>query len=330
MSDDTGILDIRRFTTIEEIKDLPCFVENNPITTDTYLSLLGDYDFPEKIARCCRLKDSGKLCNEEHKYGFVATLTNGSCTIIGNCCAKDKFGADSKIRADRARVVNEQKRRQDLEQLRSLLAGKDDLLARLVRVVDRVKALQNTVSSFSANIGQPTARRLRDIARTGRATVFIEAITHREYIDEDGQKRRERSAAPAAIGVLNGLSIFKDYTYQSIQSGIRDARNAIKKAEGIVDNIKNSDLAALTSTISTIANIEAEMDAADKDKDAFFAGDLWLLCFILDDRAERYKVAKVVLELSGESAGKDKAKNWLSETEQRVRERLNADKIEIR
>jgi len=48
-----------------------------------------------QLLGCCREKPNGQLCGEGHKWGFVAKLKDGSITIIGNYCARDKFGADA-------------------------------------------------------------------------------------------------------------------------------------------------------------------------------------------------------------------------------------------
>jgi len=66
-----------------------------------------------------------------------------------------------------------------------------------------------------------------------------------------------------------------------------------------------------------------------KEERFFFGNDFSLLCFLVDDKPERYKAARVFLERSGEVVGKDKAKSWLSEKEQEIKKTLNADKIEI-
>jgi len=61
----------------------------------------------------------------------------------------------------------------------------------------------------------------------------------------------------------------------------------------------------------------------------FFKNDLQLLCFLVDDKAERYKAARYVLDKSGVSVCREKAKAWLTEQEKKVKAELNAEKIRI-
>ena len=49
---------------------------------------------------CCVEKAKGQLYKHEHGKGWVAKKTDGTLTIMGNDCANDKFGADSKIFQD--------------------------------------------------------------------------------------------------------------------------------------------------------------------------------------------------------------------------------------
>lgn len=330
MTDDSedNLIEVRTFATVQEIELLPGFKDSNPINKDNYQCILGDYRFPDEV-KCCREKANGQLCGKGHKWGFVAKLKDGSITIIGNHCAIDKFGADAKIKADRSRYLNEKRRRERLAQLADLLADKDIVLEKLESLEKELDKIQNRINNFSNSLGERTFRRLQDIARTGRNTVYIDVITYHDYIDQDGEKQTEKRVAPSRIGVLNGASIFNGYSFQSIKSMIRVVKVAYDEADSISGDIKISTLDSLTRNMADFDRVDDEVRKLQQEEKSFFENDLKLLCFLVDDKSERYKTAQLVLEHSGESVGKDKAKNWLAEKEKEMRDTLMADKIGI-
>lgn len=330
MPDNTkdNLIEVRTFATMQEIESLPGFKEDNPINKDNYERIFGDYWFPDEV-KCCREKPNGQLCNEGHKWGFVAKLKDGSITIIGNYCARDKFGADAQIKADRSKYLNEKRRRERLAQLEDLLADKEKVLNQLVVLKEELENTQGRVNEFSDSLGGRTLRRLQDIARTGSATIFVDVITYHEYIDEDGEKQRERRVSPARIGSLNGVSIFNEYSFQSIKSLMRAVKMAYDDAESITGDVKTSQLESLTSSMSEFNRVNSDVKKIQQEEKSFFDNDLGLLCFLVDDKSERYKTAKLILELSGDSVGRDKAKEWLIDKEKEMKSTLGADKIGI-
>lgn len=325
---ENNLIEVRTFATMEEIRALGEFKDDNPINKDNYDRIYGDYWFPDEV-KCCREKPNGQLCGEGHKWGFVAKLIDGSITIIGNYCARDKFGADARIKTDRSKYLNEKRRRERLTQLDDLLADKELKLEKLKELEDELRIIQNRVKDFSDSLGVRTLRRLHDISRTGTNTIYVDAITYNEYVDDDGEKQKERQVAPTKIGTLNGVSIFNDYSYQSMRSSIRAVKIAYEEAEFISDNIKTSQLESLTSSMADIDRVTSEAQKIGQEEASFFANDLGLLCYLVDDKSERYKTAKLVLERSGEQVGKEKAKSWITESDKEMKKSLNADKIGI-
>lgn len=132
MSKDKNInlIEIRTFSTMDEITSLDEFKENNPVSKENYESILGDYHFDEKV-KCCVQNENEGLCNTEHNWGFVAKLVDGTLSIIGNDCAKNKFGADAKFNLDRSRYINEKRRRDRYDQLTPCLLKNNLCLNRL-------------------------------------------------------------------------------------------------------------------------------------------------------------------------------------------------------
>lgn len=330
MADDIkeDLIEIRSFSTMEEIRMLPGFREDNPVAKHNYDRIVGDYLLSDEV-KCCREKSKGKLCGEGHKYGFVARLNDKTFSIVGNYCAQDKFGADAKIKTDRNKYLNEKTRRERLAKLANILLEKETKLSQIGVLGSRLKKTQECVRVFLESLGPRTARKLTDMGRTSNAVILVNAITYKNYLDEDGITRNEKSVSPTKLGNLSGLSVINERLFQTLYLSMNSIKQAFKEAEAIFTDIKTSQLASLINTINDLDQIEKEVSGIEKEEEAFFSNELWLLCFLVDDKAERYKAARTVLGQLGEGVGKDKAKDWLIEKDQEVKKNLNADKIEI-
>lgn len=322
--------EIRTFATMAEIRALEGFKENNGVTKENYERLFGDYDLPEEEAKCCFQKPNGVLCGEDHKWGFVALLKDKSLTIVGNVCVRDRFGEDAAIKKDRTRYLNAKRRQERKARLHELIAGKDTALARLELLKGRLAAIETRVQGFLTNLGDGTVRRLHNMARSANASVSVDAITYKEYIDEEGHKQTERRVSPSRLGSFNGLTVLNDHTFSSVRKDIGDVLRAYARTEVLGDDIKLSELGRITMILGSTDRIAEEIEKLERDVAAFLGNDPILLCFLIDDRTERYKAAKFALELLGETGGKDRAKAWLAEKEQELRKALSADKVSIR
>lgn len=321
-------IEIRTFSTMDEIRGLAGFKENNPVNKDNYEQIIGDYLFRDEV-NCCREKSAGHLCGEGHKWGFVARLKDKSISIVGNCCARDKFGAEAQIKIDRSKYLNEKKRRERFEQFANLLAEKNSTFIKLDLLEEQLKNSQNRVRDFLFSIGERTRRRLQDMARTSNNSVSVDVVNYKDYVDDHGHEKKERRVSPTRLGTLSGLGVIDDQSFKSLHSSISRIKLAFEKAEKITENSKVSELESLINIINDLERIENEVGNIKKEESSFFSNDMALLCFLVDEKAERYKSARVALELSGDPMGKDKAKNWLSEKEQAIKKALGADKIEI-
>src|SRR5690606_33994137 len=99
--------------------------------------------------------------------------------------------------------------------------------------------------------------------------------------------------------------------------------------ENIKDDVRTSEIEKLNRAINNVESISQETAHLEKQTDSFFQSDLTLLCFLTDDKADRYKTARAVLEIAGLESGKSRAKEWLFEKDKTIKESLNADKIEF-
>lgn len=328
IGDPPSLVEIRTFVAWEDIEKLEGFKADNPITKSNYRRLIGDYDFAEEV-RCCFQKPNGNLCNEHHKRGYVALLTDGSITIVGNDCAREKFGADSAIRRDRARYENEKRRRERWTALLAILAQEQRILAEIEEATRTVSTIKARVTEFRDTLGRETLRKLDDMCKTGNTSVSVRGITKREYVDDDGETQYERSTFPVVLGSIPSVAILDMTLYSNIARLAKEIRGAFKSARELREDAKAAAIDALAALINEHAQVREARKRMAVEERQFFGGDLLLLCFLAKDRAERYAVTRTVMKRRGLSASKDAAKEWLARKERELAESANADYIEI-
>lgn len=322
-------LEVRSFLSMQEIQELDGFVENNPVSKLNYKRLIGDYHFGEEIC-CCFQKASGKLCGEEHKKGWVVELADATISVIGNVCAEDKFGADSRLIQDRARYNNEKRRRERLAVLQQQVAEKPQRLEQLASLRILVRELEARIKEFMEPIGPIVTRRLRDMARTGRSEVFVTAVKYRSAVNKKGELESERSIFQERLGAFAGMELTAYGAFYSVYESINDIVRAYDNAENIELNLRKKEVDLLANRLNQYDRILGEGNRLLGLESAFQRNNWLLLCFLTDDKSERYKVAKIAMRQAGKSGGKEDAKEWLAEQEKSLRNRLGADALQIR
>lgn len=327
MTDDRQ-LEIRTFTRQEEIWALPEYKASNPITKENYEKLVGDYDFSEEIT-CCFQKQNGHLCNEGHKRGWVAKLKDHTITVVGNVCARDKFDADARIRADRTRYLNEKRKREKHARLTEILAERNARLKNIEEMKGKLAGLKGRMDGISNDLGTQSRKRLYDMARTGNAAVTITAVNHRDYIDSDGEKKTETRRTKSKFGEILGVKLFVSAEYQSIFSAIKTVEQAFLQAQHLNTDAKTSEVESLVARLEQSDNIVTDIAHFLDLEKQFLRNNFVLLCYLTHDKAERYKAARLAVSMSGGILGKDRAKIWLHEKDNEIRASLSADQIEF-
>jgi hypothetical protein len=314
---------------MREIRDYPGFRDNNPISKTNYKCIIGDYNLPEEIC-CCFLKDSGKLCGEEHKKGWVVELQDGTVSIIGNVCAEAKFGADSRLIADQSRYINEKKRQEKLATLKQQLADKPLRLDQLSGLRNRLVQLESKIEGFTEQLGPLVTRRLRDMVRTGRSEVVVTAVRYRDYIDDEGRRKRERSDFQHTLGSLTGLDLTAAGSFYTVRDTINDVVRAYQRADEIELDPKKKEVESLANRLNEYDRILKEGNRLLGLESAFVQNNWLLLCFLTDDKTERAKMAKIAMRQAGKGAGKGDANAWLADQEKTIKQRLGAESLQIR
>ncbi len=325
-------IDIRTFHSYEQICiEVDGFLRDHPISMQSYARIVGDYTLQDE-ARCCFQKESGKLCDTEHKRGWVARLKDGTATIIGNHCAEDKFGADSRLISDRSRYINEKKRLDRLITIQQLLAQQDERMARMAEMRKQILALEDRVKVITGSLGALVLRRLTDMIRTRRTEVAVTAVTNRPYVDAAGRNKTERSTFVQVLGEFAGVDLAARGTFIEFHDSINDiVRSYHRAAElvGLQDLPKRSkEVEVVAGKLQAFDRVEQEAERLLGLEEAFFGNNFVLLCFLTDNKDERQKAARVALRRQGNLSGRHDA--WLAEQERAIATQLNVDSIEIR
>ncbi|WP_421534521.1 hypothetical protein [Pseudomonas marginalis] len=321
-------VEIRTFNTISEIEALPGFKKENPVSPKNYKHILGDYFFSDEV-KCCLLKSNDKLCNEGHKWGFVAVLTDNSITLVGNDCAQTKFDGTSKLNADRTKYLNQKKYEEGLERLRTLVEQKDSALKEVVQVKSDLATVQARVHAMREKLGPQTMRHLESIARTGAYALSVTGVTIKEYTDKKGKIKTDRRTQRMTLGTIANTSFLLVERYRDVLQNLSDVKKAYDEAEKIEKNVTTLKLNALTKKMDVIELARKSALQLIEQEQKFAASDLSLLCYITSDKVERYKSAKYALEQANQDSGKEKAKEWFAERDRFFRNQLNVTKIEV-
>lgn len=326
---DPSLIEIRTFSNPDEIRELPNFIENNPINKANYKRLIGDYNYDEEVS-CCFEKENGNLCSEPHKRGWVAELLDGSVTIIGNHCAQEQFGADSRLITDKSRYVNEKRRRERLAAILVQIRDKTHCLEQLGQLHSRLKGLEERIRAFTDGLSPTILRRLQDMARSGQSVVTFTAIKFREYVDRDGLSKRERSAFEQSLGTLDGLPVVLRSSFYTIYDAMKDVRDAYEQAQQLGPKPKNAEVDSLANRLNEYDRIVRDGNRLLDLERVFFGNNFLPLCFLETDKTARYKAARVAMRRSGTAGSKEEAKTWLMEQEKAIKKQLGIDAIEIR
>lgn len=319
---------VRCFESADEIRELKGYCEDNPLTKQTYRRLIGYYNLNEKL-HCCLEKANGNLCRHEHGKGWVVEKQDGTFTLLGKDCANDKFGADPRLIKDIQHAMNTIKRQARLEKILIHLEKRAERTQALNELRANLDGLYSRAQAFLVEAGPQTSRRLLDMHRSRSPDVVVTMVKYREYV-EHGQTKQERSIFQHRLGALSGLAILARESYTPIYIAIGNILAAFIAAASLSDRPKKGEIDALVGRLDDFDRVTAQGRALLWNETQFLENKQELLCFLVDDRAERYKCARTAMHQLGIQGGKDQAKAWLSKCEEGLLASLGADRLEIR
>lgn len=318
---------VTHFETIEEIRTIDGFREDNPLTLESYHSLIGYYTFKERV-HCCVEKANGQLCKHEHGNGWLVRKTDGSLTLMGRDCANDKFGADSNVFKDIHHAENALRREARISKIAIHLSNRTAREAKLETLSGELDRLSARITTFLGEAGAKTSRRLLDMARSRNGDVFVTGVRIRVSRGR-GEATRERSTVQHRLGHLSGLDVLSRDSYTPLYIGIANIRSAFIAAAELVDKPSKGVIDDLAGKLDRYEHIVREVEALIQLEIQFMKNSMLLLCFLVDDRAERPKCARLAMHQNGIPGGKEQAKKWLADQENMIISELRMDKIEI-
>lgn len=314
------------FASFEEIVDLPGFVPENPLTQENYKQIVGWYRLPEKRC-CCVQRASGALCATPHNHGWVARLHDGSITILGGDCAKEKFGADSTVFRDIGLAQNIKKAKEREKRAAQLVAEGERYEMQLQSWITQLKTSHRGVNDFLCGIGEQFRNRIERMAKTGIADIVVEGEIVRHY-EERGRSKQEIRVIKHRLGSLDGLSAVSKPQFVSLIAEMEQIKSAFSQLRAAT-RMARKEKAELSARLEQCESVLTRSRLLNEAATRFLANPALLYCFLTDNRSERARLARLAMKEAGVDGNKDQAKGWLADRENQLRIEMRADRIRL-
>lgn len=311
-----------RYKSIAEVRALPGFKEDNPLSKTNYKELIDDYRFPEPSRCCFEPEGRSSLCRKLHQNGYVVRLQDETVTIIGIDCANNHFDAGHKIHSDRAKHDNQRLYSESLARVQEMLADKEVNMERIRAAHANLKQLKSRTNAFLKDVGDKCAPKLEAMARDGRRDVTVRGVRIRPYV-EDGQQKQERTEVEITVGAISGLAVLRSSACQDIFDRMNIVVRAYDKAEKMEHPVQSRSLNKIRSDLSDVEGIFNDADALLSVAQSFWANDFVPLPFLGSDINERIKLTRFVVKGSGKLSGKE----WMQAQEATLLKTYGVDKL---
>lgn len=104
---------------------------------------------------------------------------------------------------------------------------------------------------------------------------------------------------------------------------------AYDRIEGVADSVCKKEAYEIYVQLDKYKDAIREGGNLLRTYGRFKENNFDLLCFLSDDKRDQSRAAQFALSAKGESAGRERAKQWLGEYKHRLKETLKADKIHV-
>jgi hypothetical protein len=165
--------------------------------------------------------------------------------------------------------------------------------------------------------------------RSQSSSVNVKGIRFRKHVGDSGEEKAERQSILFSVGTLLGLDVLDGAHFQELFDSMRQIQGAYDSARDIDDDAAERDFAKLSRMLTSLPGVMRGAEALLRDDERFFQNDFSALCFVVDDKPDRYQAARFAMQRAGLPTSKDRAKQWLSERESRLKEQHKVDKLEI-
>lgn len=206
------------------------------VDKNNYSKVIYEYKLNNNSVECQCLEGRSNICLTKHQHGFIVTLNDGSKSIIGNNCIK-KFDSDSQIRKDISLLRNTQRRIDKLESIKNYYDNYDNLLSEIESMSERVKYIANLKIFFINFLG----KEINSFTKSSNS-LNVDGIKIREYTDDRGRTKTEKSKASYNLGVIAGKNIIdSDKLFNDFYYSIEKFDKGMKNLKFLLNDIKDND-----------------------------------------------------------------------------------------
>ncbi|UHQ19098.1 hypothetical protein LVB87_13030 [Lysobacter sp. KIS68-7] len=318
----------REFKSLEEVEALDGYNADNLVVPEQYAGVEGPYHFEFEVK--CRLrKNNGRPCGEPHKHGWVLRSKDGGKAMIGGDCALEHFGIRSdELRRDMTLVSNAL----DVERTRAAIQqrvaeGKGKLGELLIARAELANVKAELVA-LRDDLGPVAWTVLEGMARADDARVRVTGVINAKR--EGDEVVRDRQTRPIVLGSLRSVRACLPETIAMPSIALAEVIGAYQRAEAallLVEKPKEMKAfaAVLARTGSAIGGSRQAVAAVRQ----FLENDFSFVCFAIEDRGARYKVARAAHHRRGSAQGMEWVKKWVADTEMALRQAHGVDRVEF-
>lgn len=294
------------FKSVDQIKAVPGFKPDNPVSIDQFSRFLGYYTLKPAL-KCCVAENAG-LCRQAHNNGWVVALKDGTASIIGIDCAKSKFDADESFRSQR--VIAERTRQQDdiHRALGVLLVNKDHDLKRLRSTSLALEDLSKAASTISEALGDSLVLALLNLDHRSRGSVQLMTYEEQPFFNKVTNRPDVRDVRTSRE--IGRILVPEAFHY----AHIANLRNTLAAAEQTYSSIEKLDkkptpkLAThFSRTINAVYPASLRIAELNKQIERFLKGKLELLYFVAPTGKDKIRTAQFIAKLQGNSISQAEA-----------------------
>ena len=320
----------KHYKTFDEIKSDPRFRSENLIDLTNYKELDGYYGFEDgKDIKCCVKKPNGNPCDHLHRNGWVPVLADGSITVIGGDCAREKFGAESIVGRHIVAAEKAIRKEKDLARWRELIGDCDAKLATLASARTGAEQASQQLSDFQQALGNTGWWLLTGMSRNGNGAVQVWGVVDPKW-NEDGDIIRDGRRIPIILGRFAQINVCQEHVVRTLFDDVNKVTQAYQVTEGTVAQMGNKELETLLGALEEYSrSVEAVKQFAAALK-TFLTNDFTMLAFLTHDKSERVRITRFGMERAGKPTGRDPAKAHLQAWENRLKAEYKVERISIR
>lgn len=296
---------------LDEISKMDGFLQDNPVTEQNYSGFIAEYNLTDMDAHCCFSPSEGQKCNQAHKHGFVVRLKDGTSSILGNNCAREKFADESLISQDLARWNNEKNRQKKLGVLSDYVSQSDEMLDNFSKIGTFLKAHSRwKEEEISSYFGVEFLRSLEERAKQQNPRVSIEAVFLKK--NKDGEVL-ERQVVKYEIGVLEGIKVFDVGFLKNIYELAKSLFKSINSAIEISSQEKPNVVVVnnLVSSLSDYKILLNDFNELKALKEAFLKNKPEIYCYVCNEQRARNAAADKCMKSKGDASSKSKQKEFI-------------------